>query len=350
MAGLPKIKRTHAKNYIAREADSRLLEVITPYQKQGLNALGVDSYEVLLFLKKASAQVCSCREIQQTSDLGEASVVQPKSGIGSNNQISIDWRRPLFGEPNEALFEEDENESSDGYEFDEDENDRPVSNQLLETSSDCGICYKTGYVPGFVLHGKHRHVLTTHDVVNHSGYTIDRTSAPHRFEQLSNTGWVEFAVHIPRYFKKASYSIRNNHANLDADISIDGLPLSRQVLASYAGLTATLRVSCRVFTHLVLVFDLGTDAVRANIAQLSQQSDWTQFVAIGNLNVILPMTIPDIPIGSLIVVPKIGLTLTVTDQTYLRPVDGRNLDWSLNTRVCQPQEPATRIARLSVIP
>ena len=341
--GLPSIRRVNAKNFIQVEADHRLKEVIAPYQRQGLNALGVDAYDVLLFIKKPSTLACTCREVQMTSDIGDAKFVPPKSGISETHEISIDWRRPLFGEPHEARDEsgDDGTELSD-YDFEDD--DEPVrSNQLIESNADCGICYRSGFVPGLVQYGKHRVVLTTHDVVGNNGCTIDRTAAPHTFDRLTATGYVEFGVQVPKYFNSVRYSVRNNIDMVDAELSTEDGLLSTAWLKSHAGQQVRIRVSTETFTHLVLTFDLGVDTVRANIAQLNKQSDWTLFNTIGNLNVILPMTIPELTTGSVIVVPKVGLALIITDITYLRPEDGRNLDWSVNTRVCQPQEPALKI-------
>jgi hypothetical protein len=340
--GLPSIRRVNARNYIQEEADQRLREVIAPYQKQGLNALGVDSYDVLLFLKKASTVACTCRETQMTSDLGQAKDVPTSDGIAATHEISIDWRRPLFGEPHEARFEEEDGTGMDDYEFDE--SPTPHANNIFESSPDCGICYRSGYVPGFVQYGKQRIVLTTHDVVGYNGSTIDRNSFPHAFDRLASNGWVEFEFVVPKYFKTARYSVRNNLQQVEADITTDVGALDLAFLRANNGKAVRIKVSTDCFTHLVFTFDMGSEVISANIAQMSKQTDWTMFNTIGNLNVILPMTIPEVTNGSIIVVPKPGITLVITDVTYLRPEDGRNLDWSVNTRVCQPQEPAQKIS------
>lgn len=340
--GLPSIRRVNAKNYIQAEADQRLKEVITPYQQQGLNALGVDSFEVLLFLKKPSTQACTCKEVQMTSELGDAKGLPAQPGIATSHEITMDFRRPLFGEKNEARFEEDDGTELDDYDFDD--SPTPHASQVFESSPDCGICYRTGYVPGFVQYGKNRVVLTTHDVVDQIGCTIDRTAIPHAFDRLARTGWVEFDLPVPKYFNSVRYSVRNNTDLADdAELTTPVGMLDLNWIRSVAGTVARVRVSAETFTHLVFVFDLGSAPIRANIAQMSKATDWTLFNTVGNLNVILPMTIPEMTTGSVIVIPKTGIALTVTDLVYLRPQEGRNLDWSVNTRVCQPQEPVLRI-------
>lgn len=352
--GLPTIRRTHAKNYIRDEADSRLQEVIKPAQQQGLNALGVDFFDVLLFLKQPSALVCTCKQVQTVTELG-VSPTKPvsTSAVGDGQKITIDWRRPLFGEPQQASVAEDDDpvDADDAFDFDDEvdeantgEFSRPA--QVFESSANCGICYRSGFVPGFVQYGMHRVVLTTHDVVGLSGGTINRMEAPHRFERLTNKGWFEFSLTVPKYFKKASVSVRNNVVAADDGlVLLDTLPLTIADLQANAGQTITVKVSCEAFTHVVFVFDLGAEKVRANIAQMSKQTDWTMFNTIGNLNVILPMTVPELTNGSVIYVPKTGIALIVTDTTYLRTASGSNMDWSVNTRVCQPQEPLLKIAK-----
>ncbi len=338
--GTPNINRIHAKNYIQDEADKRLKEVTRPYQQQGLNALGVDYHEVLLFLRKMSSAACTCREVQMETELGNAPINVTTSG--GSHEISIDWRRPVFGESGEHRFEEEDGTELGDYDFDDSE---PVqhANQLIESSADCGICYRTGFLPGYEQYGKRRYVLTTYDIVDQHAYTIRRTSAPHVFQRLHQNGWVEFEITVPKYFKSVHYSIRNNVELLDNQITTQSGICDFAYLQANAGKKTRLRVSAEEFTHAVLTFDMGTDTVRANIAQMSRATDWTLFSTIGNINVILPMTIPELTNGSYIIVPKFGIALIVTDVTYLRVADGNNLDWSVNTRVSQPQEAVTRI-------
>lgn len=342
--GLPAIRRVHAKNFIQKEADQRLKEVVVPYQRQGLNALGVDNHEVLVFIKVMSTQVCTCREVQTESELGSAPAAVVRSGISETHEININWNRPLFGEPNEARVEEEDGTDLGDYEFDD--APTPHVQQLLESSAECGICYRTGFLPGFEQYGKRRIVLTSHDMIAQSTYTVNRSQAPHTFDRLHRDGWVEFEIQVPKYFKSVGYSVRNNIKILDNAIFTAAGICDLAYLQSMAGKKVKIRVAAEQFTHVVVVFDLGTDPVYANIAQMSKATDWTMFNTIGNLNVILPMTIKEVTNGSIIIAPKFGLALRVTDVTFLRTAEGRNLDWSVNTRVSQPQEPVLKMHRV----
>lgn len=349
--GLPNSRRVHAKNFIQQQADARLQEAIKPYQQQGTNSLGVDSHEVLLYLKQMSTRVCTCKEVQMAipeMDVEfDRSAPVFNSGIGSEQEISVDWSRPLFGEPNEATFEEDHLEDADDYAFEE----QPVShtNQLIEQSPECGICYRNGFVPGLVQFGQTRFVLTTHDIVDQNSYTIDRQTAPHAFKRLHINGWIEFELPIPKYFKSVSYSVRNNLQIL-TDKPFNGIiPLTLDDLRQNAGRSMFVRIKSSEFTHVVFTFDLGSDPIRANIAQLSKVTDWTQFEALGNVNVILPSTIRELTTGSCIILPKRNMAMRITDVQYLRTASGANLDWSCTARIAQPQEGFKSIAKSFIL-
>lgn len=343
--GLSNIRRVHGKNFIHAKADARLNEVIASQQSIGQNALGVDYHEVYLYIKSMSSRVCTCREIQTVvNEMSISDTSAPKfSGIGREQEISLDWNRPLFGERFQIYETDDEQAPDDSmYELDD---ERSVINHTVESSPDCGICYRTGFVPGFEQYGKMRHVFTTHDVVDMSGTTIDRSMQPHQFECLTPKSFVAFELRVPKYFKDMQFSVRNNLEQLSERLMYNDHYLTLQDLRDNCGKTVIIHARAAVFTHVVIVFDLGSDPIRANIAQISKITDWTQFEAIGNLNVVLPMTIPELPVGSLIYVPRTNLGLRITDVQYLRVARGANIDWSCSTRVMQPMESTKLIAK-----
>lgn len=340
--GNPNIRRVHAGNYIQEQAQRRLDEAVKPAQQKGLNALGVDNHTILLYLKQMSTTVCSCREVQQDiveMDVRDESPVQI-AGIGqeTGTEINIDWSRPLFGESGEVVTDIEDMSGANDYDFVDDAQQPTAVNHVIESSPDCGICYRSGFVPGFEQYGQVRYVLTTHNMVNENAYNIDRTEQPHMFHKLAATGWIEFEIKVPKYFKSVKYSVRNNHDLLNEKLFIGNQPLCLDDLKAFAGQTLPIRVRAETFTHAVVVFDLGSDPIVANIAQLSKLTDWTQFETIGNLGVILPMTIKELPVGSFIIVPDKYIGLKVTDVQYLRTSKNHNLDWNVTTRVAQPME------------
>lgn len=341
--GLPAIRRVHAKNYVHDQAQARLDESVKPYQQQGLNALNVDFHEVFVYLKNMSSRVCTCKQVQEVVTEMDLEIHEaPKyHGISETQDITINWAKPLFGEPNEAKFGTDAN--YDEMDFDDTSSPALVQNSIIESNPDCGVCFRSGFVPGFDQYGRTRFVLTTHDIIDQNSVNIDRSVGPHVFDRLASTGWVLFAIQVPKYFKAVTYSVRNGYEILNEQLWNNAAPLTLADLKSNAGRIMYIRVKAKQFTHVDITFDLGTDPIHANIAQMSKMTDWTMFETIGNLNVILPMTIPELPVGSVIIVPHKGMGLRITDVPQLRTSKGHNLDWACTTRVMQPQEPLKTI-------
>lgn len=344
--GTPSISRTHGHNYIRSEAKERLAESVRPQQDRGLNALAVDAFEVLLFLKKPSARICTCRKSEALPEehgmdsFTEIDDVMSTQADGSV-LVTMDWHRPLFGDHDE-VYEEDQ-AGLDDFELVEEEDGTKSLFNTIESSPDCGICYRSGYVPGYELYGQQRHVFVPEDLVDHNSITVDRAEHPNEVVRLAANGYAEFEIAVPRYFKSLTYSVRHGYEILNEKLfSTTGAALTLQDFKSAAGRVLIFRVAAERYTHAVITFDLGTEPVFANIAQMANVTDWTNFSNIGNLNVILPMTIPELPVGSFIIVKENGFGLRITDVQYLKPTVGpavKNIDWSCNTRVMQPQEP-----------
>lgn len=356
--GVPGSTHIHARNFTHKQAAARLQESIPAIQEMGLNALQVDAYDVLLFRRVFSTEVCTCRQsnlVTREEDEGfSGSVEEPSFGglVAQQNELTIDWGASAFGEAHDHTPSGDdfaaESTNSDGYEFDDEQQlpgmDSPITGALDETPA-CGVCYRSGFVPGYEQYGQQRTLLTTNDVVGISGYTIDRTSAPHRFEKVVQDGSVTFEITIPKYFVSASYSMRNNFEVLDDRLHYNGAELSLFVLKANAGKTIQIECLAAAFTHVHFVFDVGAEPIKANIAMLSKMTDWQQFEAIGTLNVVTHTDLSDLPVGSVFIVPKRNIGLRTTDVPILRPATGQSLDWSVNTRYMQPQEQLKNIHR-----
>lgn len=392
--GVSTIKRTHAKNYIGVEAQARFTEAVKPYQQNGLNALSVDSYNVLLFQQLPSTTICTC---QKSVVLPLTEVVQPLGSVtnpdnlGANNKVSssntsstgvdydaeftIDYSRPLFGGAESTQYtpgntkqygvtngtEYDDNDDflingtgadslfdydlGSGSEYSESAEDLDgdsygTSHSALFVNTDCGICYRTHTLPGYSLYGWTRLVLTSLDsTLVTDGYYVDTNCAPNRLVRLTKEGFCEFIIRVPLFFKKAYFSLRDNHIDLTNSDSVD---LTLANVISNKGKEITVRCTASAFTHLVISFDLGY-SILANISQESRVLDWQSFDSLSNLTCNLPYSIPEMRSGDLLYVPSKQTTLKVVDVPQLRTSLGANLDWSVSCRVVQPQEPYKNI-------
>lgn len=354
--GTSTIKRRHSRNFTSAQADARLREVVQPYQEQGKRALEVDSFSVKYYHQCRSTTVCTCKQTAVTREyaqMGETNlpptIIKQDSPVGTG--MSIDFRRNLFGTQSNSIEATDnsmdmgDDEDMMDIEDDEDEDDAPKARPLYGTSADCALCYKTGYVPGYTAYGYERFMLSTHNIVQEIGYFHDVTLAPHRMKNVNpRAGFVEFVIEVPKYFQSALFSIRNNRDVLDDTFfTEDDHPLTFNHVRAHAGRHMKLRVKSIEFTHAVLEFDLGTDKTLANLAQQQKTVDWTLFSTLGNIQIILPMTIQTVQASDVIYVPDRHVSFKITDVTYLTTARDSNLDWSVSTRVLQPQEALTRI-------
>ena len=356
------IQRRHASNYIGKQADARLQEIIQPAQQKGLEALKVDSFEVMYYRRASSSLACSCQRVA-APPLMDHNLVNPPGGVSmpgslanhgnDDEEITIDHMSNLFGTEN-TMGEYNDNIGGPGLAMDsdfdeeihEDDDDGRSQSSLFALSTDCGICYRHGLVPGYELYGHDRKLLLPANVEDTAGYHVDTTKAPHKFVAIDeDEGYVEFQIEVPKYFQKMRYSVRNNtdHMADEPLYAPNGMPLTMQMVRLAAAGVLTVRVRALEFTHVAIDFDLGVEPIRAALAQDTKATDWTLFDTLGTLSMILPMTISSVETSDVLYVPMRGYTFKISDVTYLRTARNKNMDWQVQARVLQPQEGLKRI-------
>lgn len=337
----------HGKNYIQKEANSRMDEIVKPAKEQQLNALGVDSFETFVFRSMLSTTVCTCKETPQYRPQETVSTDVPINIRSQEVEIRISGgARPLFGEPADfnSMGDNDPNSEFDLDDVD-DQREFAVTTSVIESDADCGICYRTGFVPGYELFGHERKVYTTHDIADMLSSTVNVATMPHSIERVHHSGWVSFVIDVPKYFKTCTYSIRNNHEILNDKIYVGTAYLTLADLKANAGKQMTVRIQSNTFTHFVLDFDLGTIPVKANLAQMSKVVDWTLFETAGNIGIVLPSYIGELPVGTALIVPSRNAAFKVSDVQYLKLANGSVMDWQCTTRFLQPQEKIRHILK-----
>jgi hypothetical protein len=356
--GPPTHNRTRARNFIQREAQKRLDETIKPFLNQIDNSLHVDAVPIFYYSTVPTGTPCTCEESPITEAFtenpGNAPTVARQGGTnvfrersGGIETIKIlprDYEVPLFGTPGETATAKDMAEDDDdGFALDlDDPVPRTSSNLFAGRNVDCGICYGIGYVPGFSLLQSQRLVLTTHDIEDANGFFIDNSTAPHTIERQHQSGYVDFLIRVPKYFKRVRFSVRKNRELLAAAKLYDeiGNVINLAKIRDRAGKSLIVRVSEPEFTHVILEFDLGLEPIVANVAGISRTLDYTMLETIGNLQVILPTTpIGKVASGDVIAVPFRNLFLKVSDvDESLQTAMMTKFEWRANCRILQPQE------------
>lgn len=346
--------RRNAKNYIKEQAQARLTEIMPSVQQQGLNALAVDAHNILYYNRVRGGYTCTCcateiapLENDGTDPIEIQTTSLPFGKSEEDEEISVLYRKPLFGERGEFHTQEDEDESADDYLINDDpelSGTAGTEDSVFSGNADCGLCYRTGYIPAYQLLGQTRYFLTTHNVVAIDGYTINRDEAPHVFEDLGVGGSVAFTFTVPKFFKSVKFCLRNNHDEIYQPLYVGSQPLTLALLKSNAGKDITVSVKGEDFTHAIIEFEHDVEAVTANVSQISRNQDYSSFDTVGTVNIFLPMTIGRVESGDLIFVPTKKMVCKVIDVTYAQTADNVRFEWQANCRVLQPQEKLKNIS------
>jgi hypothetical protein len=374
--GSSSYKRGNARNYINEQAQRRLDETVKPFNKQVENSLFVNAVEVDYYqIQSRIGKACTCEKIEvrpehktmhnNGPDDTNVEPVIPTVDEDSSTGLSIQLQDDnLFGDsPGEKLFGETVFDVSGNDMFKDDDIPQEVyedatrkegdvsfsETSMFGTNANCGICYKTGYQPGYHAYGKQRHLLTTWDIERIGGYTMVSASTPNRMRRqgpIADYSFVEFQIHVPKYFVSCTYSIRNNTQILPAEkILVEGRPLTKDTLVNYAGKMLTFRINALEFSHVVLEFDLGLPKVRANLGAESQALDYSKLDAISNFPVVLPPSIHEVNNGDILVAKDRRMVLKVMDKERKITADKRQLEWMVQTRIVQKTEPLRDIAK-----
>lgn len=359
--------RRHAANYIGHQAHARLNEVVNPAKGRELNALDVDSFQVLYYRRSNSSLACSCQKSIALPSTDYSAVddngalpptIKPVMDMG-DDEITIDMNDAMFGSPQMSEYMDDDETIPDFGTHDEEiligDDDSRSADKTFALSTDCGICYRNGMVPGYELYGHDRKVLTSGMISDINGYQVDAMQNPDRIIKIDSamTSFVEFVIDVPKYFKHMRYSVRNNGRQIDDEElwlpTAHPQMLTAAAVRAAAGSQIAIQVRADVFTHVVIEFDLGVDPVLCALAQDTKATDWTMFDTLGNVSLILPNTIASVETSDVVYVPKRNHTFKLSDVTYLRTAQNHNLDWQAQARVLQPQEALKHIYKSYIL-
>lgn len=354
--GIRPIARTHGKDYNYREAQRRLDEHVAPFNSQVINALHVDSVEIKYYQGVHSGIPCSCEKGDNVSVTNEDSgTINYTIGKSSGKSIAENANfevvdaasiNSMFGDNGTNLETDDEYEdASDEFTpIDNYDNSGNVEHYNGEDSLfagrnvNCGLCGRTGYIPGYTMLRGMRTLFSHRDVVESVGYNIDSSSFPYKIDRLSNVGYVTFALLVPKYYVAATFSIRDNLIIKRDFILFNNVPLTDAMLRANLGATIMIQIKSDSFTHVVIEFEFDTKIIHANIPNISRTLDYTMLETIGNLNVVLPPNICTVTAGDIIAIPKRNLQLKVVDISYTQTAKMKHIEWTASCRVLQPQE------------
>lgn len=345
-------QRVHARNFTHQQAQKRFDETVPAFNAQVDNSLKVDSVEIELYqIHQLVGTPCSCSQTTvqplPSAEDGKTEVAPVIPHAESRNDgIKLQFQDDdVFGDGlGEQLYNDDDVQTYDVSGRDEsvhelDDEEETFHDSVLRGSVNCGICYRTMLQPGFVKHGRQRHVFTNHHIENLRAFTVDSTQAPHQFQRLAAEGFVSFLLTVPKYFKGVVISIRDNLTVTHERIQRrDGQAVTMEDLRDHRGQEYEVFVRAEEFTHLVVDFDLGVEPIRANLSGENIALDYERLTTVSDLSVVLGPALGDINGGDIIAIPSRNLVLKVRDKERKITATQRRLEWVVQTRVMQPTD------------
>jgi len=342
---------TRYKTFEGERVQKRMDSIIPAVQSKVEQALAVDATRCIIYKKAKFGLVCSCNRVDnlpgdttgglksvgRESDIHQRNVeITPANrtmfGGGSSGAVSLDDINPAGRAMIDAV-----DLATDGDEFDTRWDGGNVVN--------CGICYRQGVQPGFAAVGYQYVVMTHHHVNKFVGYSLDPSVAPLLFRQVRKEGYVDFDVTVPKYFKTVKYSIRENDKLYSAEyrpmavINNQPTELTMALLDQHRGQNIIIRVrNVETFTHCVMIFDQGVQAVRCNISEEANVLNYDQELTVGNLTVVLPASVGMIEPEDIIVLPDRNYVLKVMEAPKKRNSRQQAWEWVATTRPVQRKE------------
>jgi hypothetical protein len=386
--GSPRRPRKNARNFTQEASQKRLDESLETFRRKNENALYLNSREAIIFkqTKMGLGRPCTCNKVEVLEDYTDsvgvnaydvnsgmsntspsAPILAPQSSPmdGVKIQVSDD---NFFGDTGLAERSIHHGDLPQNLELSDllptankvytlDQLNRssiedldPAMQSIYEesifsgSSINCGVCFKTGFQPGFKVPGHQYDIKTNYDIVDSSGFHVDVSSFPAQFQKQSDTGYVDFDVFIPLFFTECVYSVRDNITILprtrvyEARPDSKRVPISKDYFYPFRGSTARIRVYADNFTHMSICFNLGMSPILVNLSEEGQSLDFEREATSGNITVVLPARVGYLNSGDVISIPDRSLVLKIIEAPRKQLANRSILEWSVATRTIQGSE------------
>lgn len=221
-------------------------------------------------------------------------------------------------------------------------------NVFAGNSINCGVCYKTGSQPGFECLDHQYCVMTNYDIVSSQGYHVDQSAHPAQMQKHADEGFIVFTVDVPKFFKTLTYSIRDNEKLIKFNHILDintNQPVTMKDLDPFRGGQYSFKVESKNFTHVTLLFDLAMEPLMINVTDEANTLEISREDTIGNLSLVMPARIGHISSGDIVYLPHRNIALKITDAPRKQKANRTIIEWAVQTRTLQPQEPVRNIAK-----
>jgi len=350
--GPSNVRRNHARNFIQTQAQARMDETVKAYNHQVSNSLAVNAVQVILYqVERQVGRPCSCCRTNVEIPAGSNVTPTIPQKDRETSGIEIGFQDDdIFGTEMDAnIFNDVEVRDVSGMQ--RDEGIRGIETEEYEDSVgqgsvNCGICYRSLKQPGYKAYGMQRSVYTHYDIERIEGYHLDSTSAPHAFKREHEDGFVCFRVMVPKYFKSAIISIREDlYVLREKPLRKDGVPITVEDFRRHAGQYVEIYIRSERFTHFVVEFDMGIPRLNANIGGETTTLDYDRLQTMSDIPIVLGPEVSDVNEGDIVCIPERNLYLKIRDKERKIMQDQSRLEWVCSSRVLQPTEPLRAIAK-----
>lgn len=374
-----RLKQTGWRNSETARVQKRVDSVIDSHRARVNNSLAVESIVAHIYKRARVGAPCSCCVVltdNSDSDrpINAETVIAPREDTRQENSVGIvdNGMGGLFGSEDlggssiaEMEFDQPQYKTAhkgvreielasvenplgtfSGQTDNSAEDDGLYQEHALGGNTiNCPICYRQGYVPAYQPIGYNYQVMTVGNELTYHGYRIAVEEQPHVFERVTDDGYVDFALTVPRFFKDCTWSIRTYDGELlpasEIPVALEGsneIPLSLVVLDSYRGQRVRIRSRCAAFSHLIVHFNLGARDILCSVSEETSVLDYDKELTVANLTIVLPHYVGTLNPEDLIVLPSRNYVLMVTDTPKKRTSKDQTLEWVVQTRTIQRKE------------
>lgn len=350
--GKPRTQFDRFKTYEHERVQQRLNSVLPAVMSKVEQALAVDTTRVIVYKRARFGLPCSCNKSEnfdQDLDAGHENNLKDK---GKPVTFKTTNNGGMFGGARSSITLDDMDDDSTNVMDHADilsgtEDEEYTLTPDAGGNINCGICYRQQVQPGYSATGFSYVVCTHHHVKDMTGFTLDQSTAPSSFRAVRKgaDNFVEFSALIPKYFKTARYSVRNNEHVMEAwprpKVVIDGKEhdLTLSALDNVRGREVRIRVwGQEQFTHLVMIFDQGLPPINGNISEEASVLSYEEELTVGSLTIVLPARVGQLEPGDILSIPFKNYILKIIDAPKKRTAKNEQWEWVCICRALQRKE------------
>lgn len=344
-----------AKNWTYEPARKQTEYFAQISAEKWLNSIEVEGFNAEYYRhSRISGRNCTCQVHHPSLETSNISIPLGE-GIGYSDKTrsyTIDTDNPLFA-PSAVDMRSINNKRIGDIPIENEADiigDTGYVDRLFEYGVDCGICYRTGYQPGYDKVGWYRHLSTSLTILAGEFYHVNSRSSPNTIELLTNASWVEFELHIPKYYSSVKAVGYNNIEHIPGFKLTDNLDnaVDPAWLDANKGTMVRVRVHGGpvTFTHFVIEFKLPIiRELKVSLPQISSQKDFTRFLGLPSVSIIFGNLVGRCNPDDIVYLSDYGYAWRIISvEPLLVPSSKYNIGWQTQSRIIQPIESLNRIA------